>query len=122
LAPPFAFVPPRPRDGAPAWEAESHQEPPKEPQKEPQNQLRLFPGAAARPLGPVSRFFPGDEGVPASRARPSEVPFLQLHNGFILFGVESGLMIVNQQAAHERVLYEKAMEEMKQSGRGSSHP
>jgi DNA mismatch repair protein MutL len=48
------------------------------------------------------------------------VPFLQLHNGFILFGVESGLMIVNQQAAHERVLYEKALEEMRQSGRFSA--
>jgi DNA mismatch repair protein MutL len=87
---------------------------------EAHNQIRLFPNAPARPPGPVSRFFPGDEGLPAPRSKPSEVPFLQLHNGFILFGVESGLMIVNQQAAHERVLYEKALEEMKQAGRFSS--
>jgi DNA mismatch repair protein MutL len=118
LAPPFAFTPPRP--GSPLGERESQGESREEPPKEPHNQLRLFPGASARPPGPVSRFFPGDEGVPASRARPSEVPFLQLHNGFILFGVESGLMIVNQQAAHERVLYEKALEEMRQSGRFSA--
>jgi DNA mismatch repair protein MutL len=124
LAPPFEFVsPPRPRDGTAAGERGERapqSEAQNEPQREPPNQLRLFPGAPARPLGPVSRFFPGDEGVPASRARSSEVPFLQLHNGFILFGVESGLMIVNQQAAHERVLYEKSLEEMKQSGRFSS--
>jgi DNA mismatch repair protein MutL len=84
------------------------------------NQIRLFPNAPEAPTGPVSRFFPGDESVPAARSRPSEIPFLQLHNGFILFGVESGLMIVNQQAAHERVLYEKALEEMRQTGRFSS--
>lgn len=121
LAPPFAFAPARwSREASPDDLKEQPGGPRREPPPEPQNQLRLFPGAAARPPGPVSRFFPLDEGVPASRARPSEVPFLQLHNGFILFGVESGLMIVNQQAAHERVLYEKAMEEMKQSGRFSS--
>jgi len=84
------------------------------------NQIRLFPNAPEASTGPVSRFFPGDESVPAARSRPSEIPFLQLHNGFILFGVESGLMIVNQQAAHERVLYEKALEEMRQTGRFSS--
>lgn len=87
---------------------------------EAKNQIRLFPNAPEAAPGPVSRFFPGDESVPAARSRPSEIPFLQLHNGFILFGVESGLMIVNQQAAHERVLYEKALEEMRQTGRFSS--
>jgi DNA mismatch repair protein MutL len=112
LAPPFAFVPQPRREGSPDGDGA--------PPREAPNQLRLFPGAPARNPGPVSRFFPGDEGIPASRARPSEVPFLQLHNGYILFGVESGLMIVNQQAAHERVLYEKALEEMKQAGRFSS--
>jgi DNA mismatch repair protein MutL len=32
---------------------------------------------------------------------------LQLHNQFILTQVKSGLMIIDQQAAHERILYEK---------------
>jgi DNA mismatch repair protein MutL len=48
------------------------------------------------------------------------VPFLQIHSGFILFGVQSGLMMVNQQAAHERILYEKAMDDLRQPGRFSS--
>src|SRR5690606_12483106 len=56
----------------------------------------------------------------SQRPRAPEVPFLQLHNGFILFGVESGLMMVNQQAAHERILYEKALDESRQAGRFSS--
>ena len=89
---------------------------------EAHNQIRLFPAAAAGAQGPVSRFFPGEEPGPggAVKTRASDVPFLQLHNGFILFGVESGLMMVNQQAAHERVLFEKALEEMNQAGRFSS--
>jgi DNA mismatch repair protein MutL len=86
------------------------------------NQIRLFP-ADARPAPPVSRFFPdsgNQSGSAESRPRPPEVPYLQLHNGFILFGVESGLMMVNQQAAHERIMYEKALEELRQPGRFSS--
>ena len=85
------------------------------------NQIRLFPADARQPPASVSRFYPDAGSHPASaRSRPPEVPYLQLHNGFILFGVESGLMLVNQQAAHERILYEKALEELRQPGRFSS--
>ncbi|MDB5106653.1 MAG: mismatch repair protein MutL, partial [Fibrobacteres bacterium] len=87
------------------------------------NQIRLFPADARQAPVPVSRFFPDAPVQPASpgaKTRASEVPYLQLHNGFILFGVESGLMMVNQQAAHERILFEKALEEMRQPGRFSS--
>ncbi len=34
---------------------------------------------------------------------------LQLHNQYILMPIESGVMIIDQHAAHERVLYEKAV-------------
>jgi DNA mismatch repair protein MutL len=87
------------------------------------NQIRLFPADPRQAPPPVSRFFPDAPVQPASpglRPRPPEVPYLQLHNGFILFGVESGLMMVNQQAAHERILFDKALEEMRQAGRFSS--
>ncbi len=87
------------------------------------NQIRLFPAEARQASQSVSRFFP-DSDAPSSlhpaKSRPPEVPYLQLHNGFVLFGVESGLMMVNQQAAHERILYEKAVEELRQPGRFSS--
>lgn len=40
----------------------------------------------------------------------SNSPFMiQLHNKYILTEVKSGLMIIDQHAAHERVLYEKAI-------------
>ena len=39
-----------------------------------------------------------------------ESPFIiQLHNKYILSQIKSGLMIIDQHVAHERILYEKAM-------------
>lgn len=41
---------------------------------------------------------------------PEESPFIiQLHNKYILSQIKSGLMIIDQHVAHERVLYEKAL-------------
>ncbi|SFC74419.1 DNA mismatch repair protein MutL [Flexibacter flexilis DSM 6793] len=40
----------------------------------------------------------------------------QLHNRYILSQVKSGLMLIDQQAAHERILYEKYLESFKHSG------
>lgn len=37
---------------------------------------------------------------------------IQLHNRFILSQIKTGLMIVDQQAAHERILYERFVENM----------
>jgi DNA mismatch repair protein MutL len=55
--------------------------------------------------------------VPEFENNISPVPYLQLHNSYILFEVRSGLMVVNQQAAHERILYEQALEVLKSSGK-----
>ncbi len=38
--------------------------------------------------------------------------FFQVHNRFILTNVRSGLMIINQQKAHERILYERFLSEI----------
>ena len=129
FAPPFHFAPPagepkagtlREPAGAPARPGVTDVLLGRTQGPEAHNQIRLFPAAAAQPQGPVSRFHAEEPSAHSGRGRGSEVPFLQLHNGFILFGVESGLMMVNQQAAHERVLFDKAMEEMRQPGRFSS--
>jgi DNA mismatch repair protein MutL len=40
----------------------------------------------------------------------------QLHNKYILTPIDNGLMIVDQHVAHERVLYEKAIERMNRTG------
>jgi DNA mismatch repair protein MutL len=47
-------------------------------------------------------------------------PYLQVHHRFIVFAVSGGMMVVNQQAAHERVLYEKALEDLRKPGRFTS--
>ncbi|MGE5806085.1 MAG: DNA mismatch repair endonuclease MutL [Ignavibacteria bacterium] len=49
-------------------------------------------------------------GVSGSAAVPHETSFIiQLHNRYILSQIKSGLMIIDQHVAHERVLYEKAL-------------
>ncbi len=42
-----------------------------------------------------------------------QTPVFQLHNRFIVKQVRSGMMIVDQQAAHERILFEKFTDQMK---------
>jgi len=52
----------------------------------------------------VEKAFPGSGSV------PQETSFIiQLHNRYILSQIKSGLMIIDQHVAHERILYEKAL-------------
>jgi DNA mismatch repair protein MutL len=45
-----------------------------------------------------------------STEKTEESPFIiQLHNKYILSQIKSGLMIIDQHVAHERILYEKAL-------------
>ncbi|MCD6023575.1 MAG: mismatch repair protein MutL [Fibrobacteria bacterium] len=48
------------------------------------------------------------------------VPCLQIHGSFILVAVRGGYLLVNQRAAHERILYEKALEDLRRPGRFSA--
>lgn len=46
----------------------------------------------------------------SSTTRLDDFPFIiQLHNKYILSQIKSGLMIIDQHVAHERILYEKAL-------------
>jgi DNA mismatch repair protein MutL len=48
-----------------------------------------------------------------SLEKSEESPFIiQLHNKYILSQIKSGLMIIDQHVAHERILYEKALNRM----------
>jgi DNA mismatch repair protein MutL len=80
-----------------------------------QNWEKLFEGESTSRLfnqdaTPVSQqdFLPGTEPVEVD-----EKILSQLHKKYILRQVKSGLMIIDQQRAHERILFEKFVEEIK---------
>jgi DNA mismatch repair protein MutL len=66
----------------------------------------------------------GTRGDPAEVSRimasreheglPGERPVFQLHGSFILAQVRSGIMVVDQQRAHERILYERNLKSLEQ--------
>jgi DNA mismatch repair protein MutL len=50
-------------------------------------------------------------------SKSSERQFFQVHNRFIMSQIKSGFMLINQQAAHERILYERFLQQLQtQSG------
>lgn len=49
----------------------------------------------------------------SSASESEEFPFIiQLHNKYILSQIKTGLMIIDQHVAHERILYEKALKRL----------
>jgi DNA mismatch repair protein MutL len=54
-----------------------------------------------------------EKAEPSTSEKSEQSPFIiQLHNKYILSQIKSGLMIVDQHVAHERILYEKALNRM----------
>jgi len=44
--------------------------------------------------------------------KPSERQLFQIHNRYILSQIKSGFMLISQQAAHERILYERFLQQL----------
>lgn len=56
---------------------------------------------------------PATEHTPSSSAAPDvSKHFFQLHNRFIVSQIHSGFMVIDQQAAHERILFEHYLEQL----------
>src|SRR5262249_35667991 len=55
---------------------------------------------------------------PSKATMPLPGPLWQIHNKYILTPIENGIMVIDQHAAHERVLYEKAIERLQDMGGG----
>ena len=83
-----------------------------------QNWEKLFEGESTSKLFQpevTQSAFKVEQALPLTGDQPSvaEKTLTQLHDKFILRQVKNGMMIVDQQGAHERILFEKFMEDMK---------
>ncbi|HUF89104.1 MAG TPA: DNA mismatch repair endonuclease MutL [Gemmatimonadota bacterium] len=95
---------PRPADRGPA---------PGSPPAGP-DQLALFVSRRVNPPDPTTR----EETAEADRAE-LEAGLWQLHDRFILAQTGSGLAIIDQHSAHERVLYEEVVEDLRSGARAA---
>jgi DNA mismatch repair protein MutL len=72
----------------------------------------------ARDAAPVNvALFPETRSAAPAAAEFTGAPCLQIHGSFILVAVRGGYLLVNQRAAHERILYEKALNDLHRPGR-----
>ncbi len=54
--------------------------------------------------------------APVGRATEPEVQFWQLHNRYIVSEIKSGMVIIDQHVAHERILFERILKILKKQG------
>ena len=59
----------------------------------------------------------GSEPAPAETVRPTTRTVLQVHNAYIVTEDEQGLIIIDQHALHERMMFEMLMDRMRRFGR-----
>lgn len=71
-------------------------------------------GATQLPLMPESE----DEGIATARTEHRK-QFFQIHNRYVVSQIHSGFILIDQQAAHERILFEQYLEQLDQQ-KGSS--
>ena len=79
---------------------------------------RLFDGmkpadAVTQTVTLQSDAFPAESAVPAEADARTNVPY-QLHNTLLVSQIKSGILLVDQQAAHERILYERNLHALKE--------
>jgi DNA mismatch repair protein MutL len=66
-----------------------------------------------RPLNPSNQTLRFESSLNRSEDVQEEKVYFQLHSKYIVKQVKSGMMIVDQQAAHERILFEKFIQQLK---------
>jgi DNA mismatch repair protein MutL len=74
-------------------------------QQSTKNWGSLYEISKHTPVEQVAMELPGNG--PDDKYAPVQKQLMQLHNKYILSQIKSGLMMIDQQAAHERILYER---------------
>jgi DNA mismatch repair protein MutL len=74
-------------------------------QQSTKNWGSLYEISKHTPVEQVTMELPGNG--PDDQYAPVQKQLMQLHNKYILSQIKSGLMMIDQQAAHERILYER---------------
>ncbi len=60
------------------------------------------------------------ENKPGSFSQPQRPPF-QVHSTYIVSHIKSGFLLIDQQAAHERILYEQYLQVLQEQTAGTQH-
>jgi len=79
-----------------------------------------FPGEIREAEGPAATGRPADEVAARTEGTTRDVKFWQLHNAYVFVQTREGVLVVDQHAAHERVLYERARKKL--SGTAEAGP
>ena len=80
---------------------------------EPQPQKDSEPGQPDKKQGDM---------LPATQQQPQlsgDVQFWQLHNRYIISEIKSGMVIIDQHVAHERILFERTLKALQKQGSGA---
>jgi DNA mismatch repair protein MutL len=74
--------------------------------------------AAETPSSPTNEetFVPSPPPIEKAAEEKVDVQFWQLHNRYIISEIKSGMVIIDQHVAHERVLYERMLNVLKGGG------